>query len=140
MPLKDEPIQLFNVDPPLLASGKSSNYVVRSDVTLVEVQAAATGGETNMHSHTGLDGVWYVVSGRARFYTGDAEHDEFIAELGPRDGVFIRRRTPYWFECVSEDNLILLHVAAKAQDEANQRINYSDRGRPDLRPPAVLAD
>ena len=138
--MKDDPIQLFRVDPALLASGKSSDYVVRSDVTLVEVQAAATGGETNMHSHTGLDGAWYVVSGRARFYTGDAEHDELIAELGPRDGVFVRRSTPYWFECVSEDNLILLHVAAKAQSEMNQRVNYSDRGRPDLRPPPVLAD
>ncbi len=132
--------QVFKVDPPELVSGKKGTYVVRSDITSIEVQAAATGGETNMHAHTGLDGTWYVVSGRVRFYTGDADRDELIAELGPREGVFIKRSTPYWFECVSEDNLILLHVAAKAQSEINKRINYNDKGRPDLRPAPVVAE
>jgi mannose-6-phosphate isomerase-like protein (cupin superfamily) len=137
---EDLSIQVFKVDPPALASGKKSMYKVRSDVTSIEVQAAALqGGETNMHAHTGLDGTWYVVAGRANFYTGDDTREELIAELGPQEGVFIKRNTPYWFKCVSDENLVLLHVAARARDEENRRINYTDRGRPDLRKPPETA-
>jgi len=135
-------IQPFRLAPKELTSGKKGTVVAKTDITVVEMQVAASGGSTNMHAHTGLDGAWFVVSGEARFYTADPDEaavkdrdltDIVVGDFGPCEGVLIRRDTPYWFECISKENLLLLHVATKAQAEPNKRVNYSDRGRPDLR-------
>ena len=130
-------IQTFDLNTgEMLLEGKEGTKVARTDITIVEIQVAATGGETNLHSHSGSDGTWYIVSGRARFYTTD---DELIGEFGAGQGVLIPRGTPYWFECISPENTVILHVFTLAKGEENQRTNYNDRSRPDLRPPPVVA-
>jgi mannose-6-phosphate isomerase-like protein (cupin superfamily) len=137
-----EGIQYFKVDPPVLASGKQGTVTVRTDITWVEIQAIAAGSGTNLHAHTGVDGVWYVVSGRGKFYTTG---DQLVGEIGSGEGFLIKRNTPYWFECTSGENLVLLHTATKAQTEVNKRINYEDSisnrsdFRPDARPEPVVA-
>jgi mannose-6-phosphate isomerase-like protein (cupin superfamily) len=125
----------FEVKPTPLATGKQVTSLARTDIAGVKVQVVASGGETNLHSHTGVDGVWFVLSGHARFYTTG---DEVVAELGPREGIIVPRGTPYWFESTSAENLVLLQMTATAQDVDNQRVDHTDRGRPDLRAPAVV--
>lgn len=84
-------------------------------------------GATNLHSHSGNDGFWMVLSGRARFY---AEADEPIAELGPRQGVLVPHGTPYWFESASDDEpLEMLHVSARTNAKHDKRIDYRERVR-----------
>jgi mannose-6-phosphate isomerase-like protein (cupin superfamily) len=117
-------LQYFELKPPRLASGKDSTILVRTDLTYVDLQAVAPGGRNNLHAHTGVDGVWYVISGRGRFYTTD---DKLVGEVGPGEGFLVKRNTPYWFECASDDNLVVLHVATRAQTEVNKRINYGER-------------
>ena len=68
------------------------------------------GGETRLHSHEHLDGMWMVLAGRARFY-GDG--DTLLGELEPFEGIMVPRNFKYWFECASEDEpLVLLQVEA----------------------------
>lgn len=43
------------------------------------VQTVRKDGDNSMHSQTGMDGSWFVLDGRARFY-GDG--DALIAEIG----------------------------------------------------------
>ncbi len=44
-----------------------------TDRGIFAFQVLRAGGETNMHSHTHLDGFWFVRRGKARFYTGGSD-------------------------------------------------------------------
>jgi mannose-6-phosphate isomerase-like protein (cupin superfamily) len=80
-----------------------------TDRMLVATQFLRSGGESNLHAHRTLDGFWFVLAGRARFYTTD---DELVAELGPHEGIIVPRDYPYWFESAGDEPLELLQVEA----------------------------
>ena len=88
---------------------KQVNLLCRTDRMVGVIQVIRKGGENNLHSHTHLDGMWTVLSGRARFY-GDGNKP--IAELGPYEGILIPRGFKYWFESTGEEVLILHQVEA----------------------------
>jgi mannose-6-phosphate isomerase-like protein (cupin superfamily) len=83
--------------------------LVRSDILFSAVQVIREGGENSLHSHTAMDGFWFVLKGRARFYGAG---DRLIAEVGQHEGVFVPRNVPYWFESVGDELLELLQVEA----------------------------
>src|SRR3954466_5685732 len=80
---------------PAIRNGKGMTLLARSDIMVAAVQTIAKGGENNLHSHSAMDGLWFVLKGRARFYTTG---DELIGDVGPYESVFIPRDYPYWFE------------------------------------------
>ena len=108
--------------------GKLVHILCRSDLMTAAVQVIGRGGETNLHSHPTLDGFWFVLSGRARFYTTD---DDVVAELGPDEGILIPRGFPYWFETASQEELEILQVeastrlAATLAEFVDGRIDYT---------------
>lgn len=81
----------------------------RTDILRGSVQIVGEEGANNLHSHKGEDGFWFVLAGRARFYTAG---DEVIGEFGRHEGVLTPRDFPYWFESVGEDSLEILRVGA----------------------------
>jgi mannose-6-phosphate isomerase-like protein (cupin superfamily) len=103
------------------------------------IQVIGKGGETNLHSHTHLDGLWFVLSGRVRFY---GEANRLLAECGRYEGVLIPRGCPYWFEATGGEEAELLQVEAfdvAIPDEATlmaDRIDHEKR----TRPPSTLID
>lgn len=106
---------------------KKSIRLSRTDALTVSVQIINGGGETNMHSHTGEDEAWVVLSGRARFYrmSKDADNGEEVAgELGPREGIMIPKGVPYWFESASDDQLEILRVSSIDKSIKSERVNY----------------
>ena len=104
-----EPV-VFRYRPPAqLKTSKGMSPLVRSDILFSAVQTIREGGENSMHSHSAMDGFWFVLSGRARFY---GEGDKLIAEIGKHEGVFVPRTVPYWFESTGEEMLELLQVEA----------------------------
>ena len=90
-----------------ISKRKEFDLLCKSDVVIAGIQTVGEGGETNLHSHRHLDGFWFVLKGRARFYTTD---DEVVADLGPFEGIFLPRNYPYWFERVGDENLELLQI------------------------------
>lgn len=102
---------------------KTLHRLCRTDILHTNIQIVQTeGGETNLHSHPNLDGVWFVLGGRARFYTTG---DEVIAELGRHEGVLIPRMYPYWFESIGEEPLeILQFEATNDPAKVHDRIDY----------------
>ncbi len=88
---------------------KAVKMLARSDRAFFAVQVVREGGENNLHSHEHVDGFWFVLSGRARFYTTD---DELLGECGPLEGVLVPREFPYWFESCGEDELEILQFEA----------------------------
>ncbi len=94
--------------------GKVHVKLVKGELSDSMVQVVRAGGENKLHSHHHREGFWFVLSGRARFYTTD---DEIIGEFGKHEGVLIPRDYQYWFESCSGEDLELLQV--ESMDEVN---------------------
>ena len=114
--------QIFRYETPNLRREKEVVPLCRTDILRAHVQVVREGGENNLHAHTGNDGFWMVLAGRARFY---AEGDVPLAELARNQGIAIPRGFKYWFESAGEEPLELLHVAAQVQHVRDERINYT---------------
>lgn len=117
-------IKVFRYDAPAATAGKAHVKLAKTDFLKADVQTIGKSGQTNLHSHSGSDGFWFVLSGRARFYR---DIDEPVAELGPNEGALVPHGTPYWFESASEDPLEILHVAARTRAEHDKRVDYTER-------------
>ena len=115
---------VFKYSTPEIQQGKTIKWLCKSDIVYAGVQVIASGGENNMHSHSGQDGVFIVLKGRARFY---GENDVLIAEVGPLEGVLIPRDLHYWFESSSEEVLELLQVESLDKRIKNVRTDYTPR-------------
>lgn len=98
-----------------------------TDSFKADMQIVGKDGENNMHSHTGNDGFWYVMSGKARFY-GDG--DEVVAELEPNEGLLIPHDEKYWFESAGEHPLEILHIGSYVAGVEDRRIDHAERTRP----------
>jgi len=104
---------------------KGMQLLCRTDRVVAAVQVVKAGGETNLHSHSLLDGVWFVLKGRAKFYTMD---DELVADLGPYEGILVPRDYPYWFERGDgPDDLEILQVEASSKPVATMEEFIQDR-------------
>src|SRR4051794_37575363 len=90
----------FKYQTPPVDRAKTIVWLARTDILFADVQVLQDGGETNLHSHSHLDGFWMVLSGRARFY---GEGDVVLADLGKHEGVLLPRGTKYWFESVGPE-------------------------------------
>ena len=101
---------------------KKTWQVCNSDLMKVQVQVVKSGGENNLHTHTGEDAFWYVVSGAVRFY---GEGDKVIGEYQKGEGILVPRGFKYWFESASSDPLEILRVTAKDQSVDNKRVDLS---------------
>jgi mannose-6-phosphate isomerase-like protein (cupin superfamily) len=124
LPKHELKTQIFRyAKPEMNGRPRAITRLFTSDLMSGLVQYIHKGGETTLHSHAGMDGMWMVLSGRARFY-GDG--DELIGEFGPLEGVYIPRDVKYWFESASEDEpLQLLQVEAFVRDRKNVYRNFS---------------
>lgn len=100
-------MQRFRYDTPTPERPKTIVWLAKTDRLFATVQVITNGGETNLHSHSHLDGFWYVLKGRARFY---CDVDTVHSELGPSEGVLIPRGAKYWFESVGSEPLEILQL------------------------------
>lgn len=109
--------------PPMDAfEGKALVRLAQSDILFSNVQIVKDGGDNNLHSHAGMDGLWFVLKGRARFY-GTLD-DTLLGELGPHEAIFIPRGFPYWFEKVGDEPLEILQVEALDRSVKNTRTDH----------------
>jgi mannose-6-phosphate isomerase-like protein (cupin superfamily) len=116
--------QVFKYERPEAERGKTMVGLFRTDIAVGFVQVLKGGGENNLHAHHKMDGFWFVLGGRARFYT---EGDRLIADLGPHEGVLIPRGYKYWFESVGDEPLELLQVESFAQRLVDNKEILADR-------------
>lgn len=100
----------------------------RTERAIVAVQSVRKGGENNLHHHQYLDGFWFVLGGRVRFYTTD---DEVVGELGRHEGILVPHGYPYWFESVGDEPLEIMQLEVSAADTKvdllNDRVDIAPR-------------
>lgn len=109
---------------PELDKGKKIVKLCRTDRMIGLVQVLTHGGETNLHSHGHADGMWFVLSGRVRFY---GPENAVIGEYGRYEGVLIPRDCPYWFEAVGDEVAELLQVEAFDKAIPDDKTLFADR-------------
>jgi mannose-6-phosphate isomerase-like protein (cupin superfamily) len=122
LPAYEPKMQEFRYRKPENDRPKTITRLFTSDLMCGFIQVINEGGETTLHSHAAMDGLWMVLSGRARFY---GEDNAIVGEYGPLEGLYIPRGVMYSFENVSEEPLQLLQVEGFAREQANQYSNYS---------------
>lgn len=119
------PPQPFRYENPGRDAGKTIVNLAQSDVVRGLVQFVKPGkGDNNLHLHTGMDSVWYVLKGRVRFY---GPEDVVIGEYGAQEGVLMPRNNPYWFAAVGDQELELLQVIGIDRDVKNERVDLAAR-------------
>jgi mannose-6-phosphate isomerase-like protein (cupin superfamily) len=128
----------FKYVAPSMDRAKKFVHLARTDHLFASVQAVTKGGETNLHSHSHLDGFWFVLRGRARFYS---DEKTLVGELGVHEGILIPRSAKYWFESSADEPLEILQVECSdiPFTDANlrdDRIDYAERKRPAAAPVA----
>jgi mannose-6-phosphate isomerase-like protein (cupin superfamily) len=101
---------------------KKTLQVCNSDLMKVQVQIVKDGGENNLHTHTGEDAFWFVMSGAVKFY---GEGDKLIGEYQKGEGILVPRGFKYWFESAASEPLEILRVTAKDQNIDNKRVDLS---------------
>lgn len=116
--------EIFEIKPQIVAKGKKTTELVRSDLIRANVQVVTDGGETNLHAHTGMDAIWVVLQGAATFY---GQGDKVVAKLDKHQGLLIPRPNPYWFESSGDEPLVILHVMAYQPGAVAKRIDYTQR-------------
>ncbi len=112
----------FRHQTPEFEGVKKTWQVCNSDLMKVQVQVVKSGGENNLHTHTGEDAFWYVISGAVKFY---GEGDKLVGEYKKGEGILVPRGYKYWFESASQEPLEILRVTAKDQNIDNKRVDLS---------------
>jgi len=106
--------------PANLKGGKGIIQLAESDIIRGRVQVVREGGENNLHSHKGMDGFWFVLGGRVKFY---GPGDELIGEFGKHEGILLPRGTQYWFESSGDEELELLQMAGFEKGVKVERVD-----------------
>ena len=112
----------FRYRKPEFEGVKKTLQVCNSDLMKVQVQIVKDGGENNLHTHTGEDAFWFVMSGAVKFY---GEGDKLIGEYQKGEGILVPRGFKYWFESAASEPLEILRVTAKDQNIDNKRVDLS---------------
>jgi mannose-6-phosphate isomerase-like protein (cupin superfamily) len=116
--------KVFKCIEPEFDKGKRVITLARTDRLWAGIQYVKEGGENNLHSHSHMDGIYFVIKGRAKFY---GEGDVLIGDVGPNEGMLITRGYPYWFESVGEEALELLLVDAFDRSMSDPKTVDADR-------------
>jgi mannose-6-phosphate isomerase-like protein (cupin superfamily) len=128
------PFQAFEVRPELLAAGKKTTPLAASEILSGFVQVAQHGGENFLHHHAGEDQIFFVLQGEATFYT---EGNRVAAVLRRNEGMLVPRRTPYWYECTSAENLVIMRFIARAENDEQGIIRHSENMRESIAPQPI---
>ena len=103
-------VQTFTYEKPDLSTIDRRRKTVWLGTTqrlFATIQAHREGGEVTLHSHTHLDGFWFVLSGRVRFYSDETT---VCADLGSMQGVLIPRGEKYWFQAYGPEDLEIFQI------------------------------
>jgi len=104
--------QFFKLRAQLLDDGRDIVPLAETENLWTWIKVYASGGENVLHAHVNEDHMFVVLNGRAKFYGPNKEEKE----LGRNEGLMLPAGTSYYFNCTSEEPLVLLRVGSRAND------------------------
>jgi mannose-6-phosphate isomerase-like protein (cupin superfamily) len=90
-------LQRISYRKPPIGGLRGISAIASTDVLAAVVQTVKPGGRQGLHAHASYDGLYFVLSGRARFY---GKGNTLFAEIGPNEAVLVPRGVAYAFEAV----------------------------------------
>src|SRR5690348_15958915 len=93
--------EVVSLRTPLHSAGRTTSFIVQTDLLGVAVKVYAEGGENTLHAHTTNDHLHMVLEGQATFY--DEEGNETVANKF--EGMFLPKGAFYYFKSTGDTNL-----------------------------------
>ncbi len=123
--------QLFSLKTPMVSTGMIDNFVSVTDLMKVSIKIYAEGGENFLHTHMAEDHFFIVIEGEATF----RDPEDHAVTLHPQQGIMLPRGCYYMFTNTSDKPLVLLRVAATAEQPWVRDSRKWWQGVVDTRPP-----
>lgn len=120
-------VRIFTYEKPDLSLIQRKRHTVWLGTTrrlFATIQAHREGGEVKLHSHTHMDGFWFALSGRVRFYSDETT---VFADIGAMEGVLIPRGEKYWFESYGPDDLEIFQIECSDREMSKEEAR-AERG------------
>jgi len=108
-------------------SGRINCSLAKTDSCSATILVIRKGYKTPHHYHPNQEGIWLVLKGCVRFYSG--EYDNPSGEFGPLEGILQPENSRYWFETAGDEEAWLLQIAGypKGKDKARRIAVDKDR-------------
>src|ERR1700756_4062494 len=99
---------VFALRAQLLDQGRTDTVVAAAEDLIVRMKVYASGGENELHAHTGEDHTFMVLQGSARFYGPEGEE----VDIGPYQGIMLPKGAYYRFHATSKEPLVMIRVGS----------------------------
>jgi mannose-6-phosphate isomerase-like protein (cupin superfamily) len=99
---------VFALRAQLLDQGRTDTVVAAAEDLIVRMKVYASGGENELHAHTGEDHTFMVLQGSARFYGPEGEE----IDIGQYQGIMLPRGAYYRFHATSKEPLVMIRVGS----------------------------
>ena len=97
---------VFNMRCQMLEQGRTDTVVAAAEDLIIRMKVYASGGENELHAHTGEDHSFMILQGSARFYGPDGE----TTDLGPYQGIMLPKGAFYRFHATGTEPLVMIRV------------------------------
>jgi mannose-6-phosphate isomerase-like protein (cupin superfamily) len=115
---------VFALRAQLPIQGRTDIPLAATEQFTVVLKTYASGGENTLHAHPNEDHSFIVMQGTARFHGKDG----VIDTLDKNQGILIPAEVLYWFEAVSEEQLVMLRVGTRLSGAADGQARVNSGG------------
>jgi mannose-6-phosphate isomerase-like protein (cupin superfamily) len=98
---------VFTLRAQLLDQGRTDTVLAAAEDLVIRLKIYASGGENELHTHTGEDHSFIILQGSARFFGPEGEE----LELGPYEGIMLPKGAFYRFYATSKEPLVMIRAA-----------------------------
>ena len=99
---------VFNMSCQLLDQGRTDTVVAAAEDLIVRMKVYASGGENELHAHTGEDHTFMILQGSAKFFGPQGEE----TDVGQWQGIMLPRGAYYRFYATSKEPLVMVRVGS----------------------------
>ncbi len=99
---------VFTLQAQLLDQGRTDTVVAAADDLIIRMKVYASGGENELHAHTGEDHSFMILQGSAKFFGPEGEE----IELGQYQGIMLPKGAFYRFHATSKEPLVMIRVGS----------------------------
>lgn len=117
--------EIFALKAQLLDQGRTDTVLAACEGMIVRLKVYASGGENELHAHTGEDHTFVILQGSARFFGPNNEE----TDLKQYQGILLPRGCHYRFFATSEEPLVMIRVGSPGpkSQKAPLRIDISGK-------------
>lgn len=99
---------VFALKAQLLDQGRTDTMLGASEDLTIRIKVYASGGENELHAHTGEDHTFMILQGSARFYGPKGEE----IDVGQYQGILLPKGAYYKFNATSKEPLVMIRVGS----------------------------